>query len=121
MLLLQAYDVPSVAGLQRGRAVGRRRARPELERLADGAAGEFGAADPSREAEVVLDPARRSGLTTKRRALDDQRVETFGGAVDRGGEAGRAATDHEQVDVLPRRQLTADTERTQHLAPRRVL
>ena len=111
----------SVAGLERDRAVGSRGSRAELARLADGAAGELGAADAGREAEVVLDPARRSGLAAERGALDDQRVEPLGGAVDGGGEAGGAAADDEQVDFLARRQLASDPERAQHLASRGVL
>ena len=121
MLLFQSDDVSSVAGFERDRAVGGRRSCAELARLADGAAGELGAADAGREAEVVLDPARRSGLAAERGALDDQRVEPFGGAVDGGGEAGGAAADDEQVDFLARRQLAADPERAQHLASRWVL
>ena len=52
----------------------------------------------------------------QRAALDDEGVEPLGGAVDGGGEAGGAAADDEQVDLLARRQLAADPERTQHLA-----
>ena len=77
------------------RAVGRRGARAELARLRDRAARQLDAADPGREAEVVLDPARGAGLAAQRRALDDERVEALRGAVDRGAEAGRAAADHD--------------------------
>ena len=82
---------------------------------------ELGAADPGREAEVVLDPARRSGLAAERSALDDQGVEPLGGAVDGGGEAGGAGADDEQVDLLARCQLASDPERAQHLASGWVL
>src|SRR5207249_4386355 len=75
VLLFQSYDVSSVAGFERDRAVRGRGTGAELDRLTDGAAGQLGAADPGREAEVVLDPARRSGLAAERGALDDQRVE----------------------------------------------
>ena len=108
----------SVAGFERDGAVGGSGSCAELARLADGAAGQLGATDAGREAEVVLDPARRSGLTAERGALDDQRVEPLGGAVDRGGEAGGTAAHDEQVDFLVRRQLAADPERAQHFASR---
>ena len=55
-----------VARLQRERPVRRRRARAELARLGDRAAGQLHAADPGREAEVVLDPPRRAGLAAER-------------------------------------------------------
>ncbi len=45
---------------------GRRRARAELARLRDGAARQLRAADPGREAEVVLDPARGARLAAER-------------------------------------------------------
>ena len=90
----------SVARLERERAVRGRRAGVELARLGDRAAGQLRAADAGREAEVVLDPARRAGLAAERGALDDERVEPLGGAVDGGAEAGRAAADDEQVDLL---------------------
>ena len=73
------------------------------------------AADPGREAEVVLDPPRRAGLTAESGALDHQRVEAFGSAVDGGAQAGRAGADDEQVDLLPRRELAADPERARDL------
>ena len=76
---------------------------------------------PGGEAEVVLDPAGRAGLAAERGALDDQRVEPFGGAVDRGGEARRAAADDQQVDLLARCELEPDPERAQHLAGGRAV
>ena len=48
----------------------------------------------------------------------EQRVEALGGAVDRGAEAGGAAADDEQVDLLARRELAADPERARDLAGR---
>src|SRR5205085_4797530 len=120
VLLFQPYEVSSVGGLERDRAVGGRGSGTKLPCLADGTAGQLAAADARGEAEVVLDPARRSVLAAERGALDDQRVESLGGAVNGGGEAGGAAADHEQVDLLARRQLASDPERTQHLTPRGV-
>ena len=118
VVLLEPHDVAPVSRLERDRAVGRRRPRVELARLGDGAAGELGAADAGGEAEVVLDPARRARLPAERGALDDERVESLGGAVDGGAEAGGAAADDEQVDLLSRRELAADPERARDLARR---
>src|SRR4051794_34371898 len=102
--------MPAVPRFEGERAVGRGGARVELARLGDRAAGELGAADPGREAEVVLDPAGRPGLATERGALDDQRVEPLGSAVDRGREACRAGADDQQVDLLARCELEPDPE-----------
>ena len=77
-------------------------------------------ADPGREAEVVLDPARGAGLPAERRAFDDERLETLGRPVHRGSEAGRSAADHDQVDLLARGELEPDPERTRDLAAGRV-
>ena len=110
----------SVARLERQRAVGRRGARVELARLGDRAARQLRAADPGREPEVVLDPPRRARLPAERGALDDERLEALGGAVDRGAEAGGAAADDDQVDLLAGRELAADPERARDLAGRRA-
>jgi hypothetical protein len=118
---LQTHEVASVARLERDRVEGSRGPGAELASLADCGARELGTADPGGEAEIVLDPARRSRLTAQRGALDDQRVEPLRGTVDGGGEAAGAATDDEQVDFLATLELTADPERAQHLASRRVL
>ena len=115
-VVLEADEMPAVPGLERERAVRRRGARVELARLRDCAACQFGAADSGGKAEVVLDPTGRPGLAAERGALDDQRVEPFGGAVDRGGEARRAGADDQQVDLLARCELEPDPETAQHLA-----
>src|SRR2546422_6501204 len=102
-VVLEPDAMPTVPRFEGEGAVGRGRARVELARLGDRAAGELGAADPGGEAEVVLDPAGRPCLAAERGALDDQRVESFGGAVDRGREARRAGADDQEVDLLARR------------------
>ena len=56
-VVLEPHDMPAVSRLEGQGAVGRRGARPELPRLCDRPACQLGAADPCREAEVVLDPA----------------------------------------------------------------
>ncbi len=113
--VLEPDEVALGAGLERRGAVGRRRAGAELARLGDRAAGQLGAADPRREAEVVLDPPRGAGLAAEHGALDDQRVEALRGAVDRGAEAGRPAADDEQVDLLALLELEPDPERPREL------
>ena len=67
--------------------------------LAERAAAELVAGDAVREAEVVLDARRGLGLAAGGLALDDERAQALGGAVDRGGEAGRAAADDDRVVV----------------------
>jgi hypothetical protein len=59
-ILPQLHDVAPVAGLERDRTIRRRQARVELSRLGDGAARELVACYPRREAEVILDPPRRT-------------------------------------------------------------
>ena len=71
---------------------------------------------PAGKPEVVLDPARFARLPTERGALDDQRLEALGGAVDGGAEAGRAGSDDEQVDLFAGRELASDAERPRQLA-----
>jgi hypothetical protein len=89
--------------------------------LRDGSTRQLDARDSSREAEVILDPAGGSSLATESGALDDQRVEPFGGAVHGGGESRGAAADHEQVDLLPSLELPAHSERPEDVAVGRVL
>src|SRR5438309_3138205 len=88
--LLELYEVAPVSRLERDCAIRSGRTHAELPRLGHGAARELGAADPGGEAEVVLDPARRSGLAPERGALDDERVESFGRAVDGRRQSRRA-------------------------------
>ena len=113
--------MPTVARFEGEGAIGRRSASVELARLGDRAARELGAADPGGKAEVVLDPARRPGLAAERGALDDEGVEPFGGAVDRGREACRAGADDQQVDLLAGRELEPDPESAEHLAGGRAI
>ena len=64
---------------------------------------------------AVLDPPRRARLSAERSAFDDERLKTLRRAVDRGGQAGWSAADHEQVDLLPGCELGADADRPQDL------
>ena len=108
---LEPDEMAIVAGLERERAIGRCGTGAELAGLRDGPGGELGAADAGREAEVVLDPARRARLAAEGAALDDERVEAFGRAVDGRAEPGRTAPDDNEVDLLARGELEPDAER----------
>ena len=107
--------------LERDGAVRRRKPRTELARLRHGAAGQLRPADAGREAQVVLDPPRRARLPSERGALDHERVEPLGRAVDGRAESARPGADDEQVDLLARRELGPDAERPRHVAPARRL
>ena len=56
-------------------------------------------ADAARESEVVADQRARPRLTPDPEGVDHQRPEALRGAVHRGGEAGGAGADDEQVDL----------------------
>ena len=71
--------------------------RPEPPRLLQRAAGQLVAGDAAGKAEIVLDPRRRPGLSAGRLALDDDRAQPFGCAVDRRRKAGRPAADDRDV------------------------
>src|SRR4051795_3578140 len=94
-----------LTGLEPECAIRRRGPRAELTGLGDRAAGQLGAADPARKAEVVLDPAGGSGLAAEHGALYDEGVEPLGGAIDGCGEPRRAAADHRKIDLLARPEL----------------
>ena len=115
-VLLEADEVTSVPRFEGEGAVRRCRARVELPRLADCAARQLRAADTRWEAEIVLDSSRRPGLAAERGALDDERLEPFGGAVDRGSEPRRAGAHDQQVDLFARCELEPDPDRAQYLA-----
>jgi hypothetical protein len=72
----------------------------ELARLECRPSGELRAGKTGWKAEVVLDPSARSGLTAWREAFDHQRAETLRGRVDRRGQTGRAAAEHDHVEAL---------------------
>ena len=120
-----AEDVASVQGDgARGCVDAGDRARdehlgPEPLRLLMGAAAELLARDAGGEAEVVLDPRRRAGLPAGRLALDDDRAQALGGAVDGRGETGRSAADHDGV-VLGVGGLRLQAEPVGHLSERRL-
>src|SRR5207244_10630278 len=117
----EMHDVASVAGLEPDGAVGSGRPGAELPRLGHGAARQLGPADPGREAEVVLDPARRSRLAAERGALDHERVETLRGPIHGCRQPSRPGADDEQVDLFAALELAAYPERTEDVTARRVL
>ena len=118
--VLEPDEVAVGAWLEPDRAVGRGGAGAELPRLRDRPGRELGAADAGREAEIVLDPARRARLAAEPAALDDERVEPLGRSVDGRAETRRAAPDDHEVDLLARSELEPDAERPGHLAGRRI-
>ena len=91
---------PAPSARSADRVLDRQQLRAQAARLVGGAAGEVRPAQARREAEVVLDPARLPGLAARRLALDHHGAQPLGGAVDGGGEPGRAAADDDEVVVL---------------------
>ena len=69
--------------------------RPELRPPGPCPLGQLAAGDPGREAEIVLDPGRRAGLTAGGDRVDPLDVEALRGRVEGGGEpGGPGADDH---------------------------
>ena len=91
------HDLVRPVGAERGHLDRRQDLDAEAPRLAHAAPREVGAREAGREAEVVLDPARRAGLPAGRVALDEHGVQPFGGAVDGARQARRPAADDGEV------------------------
>ena len=72
------------AQLDHGRGNGD--ARAELVRLQDGAIGQFAAGNAGGKSQIIFDPHAAAGLAARRGAFQDDRVQSFGGAIDRGGQ-----------------------------------
>jgi two-component system NarL family sensor kinase len=83
------------------RAVEARQHRVEATRLECRLAGQVGPGDPDREAEVVLDPGARSGLSARGPCLGDERPEPLRAPVHGSGKPGRAGPQHDEVEALP--------------------
>src|SRR5438093_1409010 len=114
-------DVALDARFERLGAVGGGGPRAELARLRDRAARQFGAADPSGKAEIVLDPARCARLSSEDRALDHQRVKALRGAVYGRAEARWSAADDQQVRLLAPCELSPDSQCPRELPVGRVV
>ena len=71
--------------------------RPEPPSLLECAAGKFVAGDPARKSEIILNSRRRSGLSTGRLTLDNDRAQSLGCAVDGRGKAGRPTADNGDI------------------------
>src|SRR5207248_9292901 len=69
--------------------------------LRDEPVGQVAAADPLREARVVLDPLGDPGLAAQAALVDHDRVDALAGGVDGGGQPGRSAADDHQVVAGP--------------------
>ena len=112
-----------VGELHRAVVAGERRV--EAARLQRRFRGQLAAADPGREAEVVLDPRARPGLAARRPGLDHQRPQSLRAAVDRRRQSGRPGAEDDQVEALAvdlgaQAQLTRDLRRrgVAHHGPR---
>ena len=92
----------------------------ELLRLHLRPAGERLAADAGGKAEVVLDLRARAGLAAGGDAFEDDRLQSLRGAVDRGGEPGRAGADDGEVEHRVVVEVLGDAERVGELGERRV-
>jgi hypothetical protein len=77
------------------------------------------AADPPRETQIVADQCARTGLPSHHLRLHQQRVQTFGSAVDGGGQDGRARSGDDQV-VGHFRGPGAEPERRREFSVRRI-
>ncbi len=93
----------------------------ELARLHGRPDGEVGARDAGREAEVVLDAARRARLPTRADLVDDERREAFAGAVDRRREPRRPGPDDDEVEAFVGGGFGADADRAGEREVRRVV
>ena len=93
--------------------------RAQPARLLECPARELVTRDARREAEVVLDPRRRARLPAGRLALDDDRPQTFRGAVDGRRQAGRPGADDHRV-VLRGGGLGRDAEQLGYAAQLRA-
>ena len=94
---VQLDHVVPVAPLQRDRLGRDVDAGAELLRLDDGSAGQLRAGDPRGEAQVVLDPGRGPRLAARRHRIQHDGGQALRGAVDGGGQPGRAGADDDQV------------------------
>ena len=97
--------------------------RAEAPRLLERTTGQLVARDAAGKSEIVLDPRGRPSLSAGRLALDDDRAQPLGCAVDGGRKAGRPATDdHDVVFVRAGAGLQAEAIRQiAHLGPNEQL
>ena len=90
---------------------------PEPLRLLQGATGKFVAGDPAGKSEIVLDSRGCPGLTTGGLALDNDRAQPFGCAVDRRRKTSWTAADNRDIVFAGARHWSADRGDLQHRAP----
>src|SRR6202012_1019045 len=69
----------------------------ELLRLSARAISQLAAGYPVRKTQIVFDPRALAGLAPRRSRLYQPRAQTFGSAVDGGGQARGPSADHDQV------------------------
>ena len=106
---LSSHEPARALGAHGGRVLDRDELGAEAAGLVRRPLGELGALEAAGEAEVVLDPARLAGLAARGLALDEDRAQPLGRAVDGGGEPGGAAADDDEVVVREAR-LVGDAE-----------
>ena len=88
--------------------------RAQALRLGRRAPREVGAAEAGREPEVVLDPSTLSRLPARRMALDQERPQTLGRAIDRRRQTGGSAADDDEVIERELRLRTQTDARGDH-------
>ncbi len=86
----------------------------ELERLVTSPRCQLAAADAVRETEVVLDPRARPGLAARGAGVDDERGESFRGAV-HGRREPRRARAHDGEVVLRKRRPSDEAQHPGHV------
>ena len=66
-------------------------------RLHHGAARQIATAKPHRKSQIIFDARTHAGLPARSFAFDHHRVQTFGGAVNGGGQTRGPSTDNCQI------------------------
>ncbi len=99
MPVLQDHREPVPGPLQPGHPLGEGHVRAEHPGLLAGPAGQRVPADAVREAGVVPDHRAAPGLAAGDRLFQDHGAQALGRGVDRGGQAGRAGPDDDDVAV----------------------
>ena len=83
----------------------------EQDRLLERPGGQLGAADPTRETEIVADHRAGAGLAAHRDRLDERGAQSLRLGVHRGGEPGRSTADDDDVVDHRRRDAVRGAER----------
>ncbi len=95
--VVEAHRAHRAAGFESDDFAGQNHLGLEPFRLPEGSLGEVSPGESVLEPEVVLDAGALPGLSARRAALDDHRLQSLGRAVHRAGETGRTSADDAQV------------------------